>query len=176
MNTKISHRAPSNELHFVQLAVLLIIVAACNICGSCGTSGTSDPTNGTPVYTSSPSLNGTNTGTGGKSGRRKFTLTDWDGTGTFDILINSNNAERWKQTGTRDGKWLFKNVGNLDTLNLAGHDTSPTTVDWNHDGIPDLLLGAEDGRALIASADAVMAAEGIRNPARMTAMFLSGKW
>lgn len=85
------------------------------------------------------------TGTGGKSGRRKLCFTDWDGTGKRDILINSNNAERWKQTDHRDGKWFFKNVGNLDTLNLAGHDTSPTTVDWNNDGIPDLVLGAEDG-------------------------------
>lgn len=85
------------------------------------------------------------TGTGGKSGRRKFCLADWDGDGATDILINSGNAELWKQTGQRDGKWIFKNVGNLDTLNLAGHDTSPTTVDWNNDGIPDLLLGAEDG-------------------------------
>jgi eukaryotic-like serine/threonine-protein kinase len=38
------------------------------------------------------------------------------------------------------------------------------------------ILGAEDGRALIASADAVMSAQDIRNPARMTAMFLPGKW
>ncbi|MEO6788244.1 MAG: VCBS repeat-containing protein, partial [Chthoniobacteraceae bacterium] len=85
------------------------------------------------------------TGTGGKSGRRKFCLVDWDGDGATDILINSANAEVWRQTGARDGKWLFKNVGNVDTLNLAGHDTSPTPVDWNNDGIPDLLIGAEDG-------------------------------
>ena len=86
-----------------------------------------------------------NTGAGGKSGRRKFCLADWDGDGATDILINSGNAELWRQTGQRDGKWLFKNSGNVDTLNLAGHDTSPTPVDWNNDGIPDLLVGAEDG-------------------------------
>jgi hypothetical protein len=86
-----------------------------------------------------------NTGSGGKSGRRKFCITDWDGDGALDILINSNNAELWRQTGQRDGKWLFKNMGNVATMNLAGHDTSPTPVDWNHDGIPDLLIGAEDG-------------------------------
>ncbi|HEY2574286.1 MAG TPA: VCBS repeat-containing protein [Verrucomicrobiaceae bacterium] len=86
-----------------------------------------------------------NAAVGGKSGRRKFTLMDWEGTGSLDIFINSANAERWKQIGRSDGKWLFKNVGNVDTLNLAGHDTSPTSVDWNNDGIPDLLLGAEDG-------------------------------
>ena len=87
-----------------------------------------------------------NTGTGGKSGRRKFCLVDWDGDGATDILINSGNAELWRQVGQRDGMWLFKNMGNVDTLNLAGHDTSPTPVDWNNDGIPDLLVGAEDGR------------------------------
>ena len=86
-----------------------------------------------------------NTGTGGKSGRRKFCLTDWDGDGATDILINSGNAELWRQVGQRDGTWLFKNMGNVDPLNLAGHDTSPTPVDWNNDGIPDLLIGAEDG-------------------------------
>ena len=85
------------------------------------------------------------TGVAGKSGRRKFCLVDWDGDGATDILINSGNAEFWKQVGQRDGKWLFKNIGDLDTIKLAGHDTSPTTVDFNNDGIPDLLLGAEDG-------------------------------
>jgi hypothetical protein len=29
---------------------------------------------------------------------------------------------------------------------LAGHTTSPTTVDWDRDGVRDLLVGAEDGR------------------------------
>jgi hypothetical protein len=36
-------------------------------------------------------------------------------------------------------------MGNLSETNLAGHDTSPTTVGWNKDGIRDLLVGAEDG-------------------------------
>jgi hypothetical protein len=85
------------------------------------------------------------TGTAGKSGRRKFCFVDWDGDGALDILINSDNAEWWRQVDHRDGKWFFKNMRNLDTAKLAGHDTSPTVVDWNNDGIPDLLLGAEDG-------------------------------
>jgi hypothetical protein len=86
-----------------------------------------------------------NSGTGGKSGRRKFCLVDWDGDDALDILINSDNAELWKQVSHGNGTSLFKNTGNLDPLNLAGHDTSPTFVDWNKDGIPDLLVGAEDG-------------------------------
>jgi hypothetical protein len=28
---------------------------------------------------------------------------------------------------------------------LARHTTSPSVVDWDKDGIPELLLGAEDG-------------------------------
>ncbi|NOZ56889.1 MAG: hypothetical protein GXO73_08915, partial [Calditrichaeota bacterium] len=38
-----------------------------------------------------------------------------------------------------------ENQGTLSDLLLAGHSTSPTTVDWNRDGVPDLLVGAEDG-------------------------------
>ena len=28
---------------------------------------------------------------------------------------------------------------------LAGHTTSPTTVDWDGNGVPDLIIGGEDG-------------------------------
>ena len=47
---------------------------------------------------------------------------------------------------TTNGFVWFRDEGPLDTRVLAGHDTSPTTVDWDKDGIPDLLVGAEDGR------------------------------
>ena len=82
---------------------------------------------------------------GGHSGRRKFCLTDWDRDGKVDILLNSSNAELWRQVDARDGKWFFKNMGSIAQDNLAGHDVSPTVVDFNGDGIPDLLCGAEDG-------------------------------
>lgn len=87
-----------------------------------------------------------NKNSAGKSGRRKLTITDWDGDGALDILINSANAEQWKQVGQKDGKWLFKNVGNVSDRNIEGHDTSPTTVDFDGDGVRDLVIGAEDGR------------------------------
>ncbi|MDD4019506.1 MAG: VCBS repeat-containing protein, partial [Kiritimatiellae bacterium] len=35
----------------------------------------------------------------GGSGRRKLCVVDWDGDGKLDILINSKNAELWRQTG-----------------------------------------------------------------------------
>jgi hypothetical protein len=87
-----------------------------------------------------------NAGTAGKSGRRKLCVVDWDGDGRLDVLVNSANAKWLRQTSTKDGRWLFEDRGNVDARNIEGHDTSPTPVDWNDDGVPDLLIGAEDGR------------------------------
>jgi hypothetical protein len=86
-----------------------------------------------------------NAGTAGKSGRRKLCTVDWDGDGQLDVLVNSANAQWLRQVGSSDGRWRFRDMGNVDVRNLEGHDTSPTPVDWNHDGVPDLLIGAEDG-------------------------------
>ncbi len=81
----------------------------------------------------------------GGSGRRKFVLADWDNDGDVDLIVNSVNADLLENIGTVDGKVIFRNKGSLNTHKLAGHTTSPTIVDWNKNGIPDLLLGAEDG-------------------------------
>jgi hypothetical protein len=40
---------------------------------------------------------------------------------------------------------LLRDLGPVGDRALAGHTTSPTTVDWDGDGVRDLLLGAEDG-------------------------------
>ena len=81
----------------------------------------------------------------GGSGRRKFTVVDWDQDGDMDLLVNSDKVSWMRNDGLRDGKVLFTDVGMLGALKLAGHTTSPTIVDWNQDGIPDVLAGAEDG-------------------------------
>jgi hypothetical protein len=81
----------------------------------------------------------------GGSGCRKFCLTDWDGDGRMDILANSINAQFYRQIKESDGKFYFKLEGNLSQQRLAGHTTSPTTADFDADGIPELLCGAEDG-------------------------------
>jgi hypothetical protein len=85
-------------------------------------------------------------GIAGKSGRRKICITDWDGDGKLDILLNSSSANFLRQVDARDGKWFFKDEGPLVKENIEGHDVSPTVVDFNADGIPDFLGGAEDGR------------------------------
>lgn len=81
----------------------------------------------------------------GSSGRRKICLVDWDGDGKIDLLANSKNVEFYKNMGSRSGKVYFKQQGDISDISLAGHSTSPTIVDWNKDGKPDLLIGAEDG-------------------------------
>jgi hypothetical protein len=87
-----------------------------------------------------------NSGIAGKSGRRKLCVVDWDGDGGLDILVNSENATWLRQVGERDGKWLFKDMSLLSERQISGHTTSPTVIDLNKDGVPELLVGAEDGR------------------------------
>jgi hypothetical protein len=79
---------------------------------------------------------------GGGSGRRKLCVADWDGDGRFDLLVNSANADLLRQTKP----WTFENVGPLAGRNIEGHDVSPAVVDFDGDGVPDFLGGAEDGR------------------------------
>jgi len=86
-----------------------------------------------------------NDGSAGKSGRRKLCFVDWNLDGRQDILVNSQNVSFLRKTGQANGKHVFTDDGMVDDRVLAGHTTSPTTVDWNKDGIGDLLVGAEDG-------------------------------
>jgi hypothetical protein len=73
-------------------------------------------------------------------------VVDWDGDGRLDVLVNSENARWLQQTEARDARWFLRDRGNVDARNIEGHDTHPTAVDFNGDGIPDLVIGAEDGR------------------------------
>ncbi len=81
----------------------------------------------------------------GGSGRRKLCATDWTGDGRFDLLLNSANADLLEQIDHRDDKWFFRKAGSIADQNIEGHDVSPTVVDFDGNGIPDFLGGAEDG-------------------------------
>jgi hypothetical protein len=84
-------------------------------------------------------------GDAGRSGRRKLCIVDWDADGKLDLLINSENVNLMQQTSFDDGFHTFEDRGTLSRRRLAGHTTSPTTVDWDGDGRRELLVGAEDG-------------------------------
>jgi hypothetical protein len=102
---------------------------------------------GDPAYenpTSDPALRLTS-GWAGRSGRRKLSLVDWDGDGKLDLLVNSQNVTFLKNVAEKPGEFVFKDMGLLDTAVLAGHDTAPATADFDRDGVPDLIVGAEDG-------------------------------
>lgn len=87
------------------------------------------------------------TGLAGSSGRRTFCLTDWDGDGKEDLLLNSTTANFYKNVSTKEGEWVFEDRGALEpgVKNLSGHGSPPATADWDGDGIPDLVLGSESG-------------------------------
>jgi hypothetical protein len=83
---------------------------------------------------------------GGQSGRRKFVFVDWNGDGKLDIVANGRpNVKLLLNVGTSQEPFLFRNMGDLAQGVLAGHSTAPTVVDWDKNGVPDLLVGAEDG-------------------------------
>ena len=44
-----------------------------------------------------------------------------------------------------DGRYALTSRGAVAAQDIASHSTSPTLVDWNRDGVLDLLVGAEDG-------------------------------
>lgn len=81
----------------------------------------------------------------GASGRRKLCLVDWNNDGRLDLIVNTLNAAFLENVRQSGDTIYFKNQGDLSRLSLAGHTTSPTPVDWDKDGIYDLLVGAEDG-------------------------------
>lgn len=81
----------------------------------------------------------------GSSGRRKLAFGDWDNDGDIDMLVNGINAALWENVGQEKDRVNLKFRGDLSDLKLAGHSTDPTLVNWDNDGKPDLLLGAEDG-------------------------------
>lgn len=87
-----------------------------------------------------------NQGRAGASGRRKLTIVDWDGDGHRDVLVNSTSAH-WLRNERQEGHNIYlRDLGPLSDRDVQGHSTSPTTVDFDGDGRPELILGAEDGR------------------------------
>lgn len=86
-----------------------------------------------------------NRGKNGGSGRRKLAISDLDGDGQLDLLVDSKNATIYKNIGQENGITVFHDQGQVDTRVLAGHSTSPAVIHLNSKTKPEILIGAEDG-------------------------------
>ena len=84
-------------------------------------------------------------GRAGSSGRRKIEFADWDGDGDLDLITDSPDGPIWyENSGTRE-RPVMKLRGLLLKQKFEGHNPTPSVADWNGDGRPDILVGAEDG-------------------------------
>ncbi|MDA1165494.1 MAG: VCBS repeat-containing protein [Planctomycetota bacterium] len=81
----------------------------------------------------------------GGSGRVKLHTVDWDGDGDLDFLLNSMNADLLENVSQENGEFVLINRGPVDTRRLAGHTSSPATVNFFGSTKRDLVVGAEDG-------------------------------
>jgi predicted neuraminidase len=119
-----------------------------------------------------------NSRSAGRSGRYKISVVDWDSDGRLDVLVNSENAIWYRNAETRKGRHVLKRMGNLGKRNVAGHTSSPTICDFDKDGKPDLLVGAEDGRMYYLNHDEANVWDvdlAVRGPSEAMAGGLLGK-
>jgi hypothetical protein len=84
-------------------------------------------------------------GRAGRSGRRKVDFSDWDRDGDLDLVSDSDEGPIWYENIGSQQKPVMRLRGTILKAKLAGHNPTPNVADWNGDGRPDLLIGAEDG-------------------------------
>ena len=84
-------------------------------------------------------------GRAGASGRRKIEFFDMDNDGDLDLITDSDDGPIWYENAGTQAKPVMRQVGLLVAAKLPGHNPTPNVADWNGDGKPDVIVGAEDG-------------------------------
>jgi hypothetical protein len=84
-------------------------------------------------------------GRAGSSGRRKVELVDWDADGDLDLITDSSAGPIWYENTGTGQKPVMELRGLILKTKFEGHNPTPSVADWNGDGRPDILVGAEDG-------------------------------
>jgi hypothetical protein len=82
----------------------------------------------------------------------RIDLDDWDGDGLVDVVVGEQGGHVfvWPNLGTKErpefryGKFVFADGAPLD----AGLAAAPEVVDWDGDGVKDLLVGTHWNRLL----------------------------
>ncbi|MEZ6127508.1 MAG: VCBS repeat-containing protein [Planctomycetaceae bacterium] len=83
----------------------------------------------------------------------RLELDDWNGDGLVDLIVGESYGHLlwWPNSGTKEQPEFrySKFVTNADGVPLdAGMSAAPKVVDWNGDGVKDLLVGANWNRIL----------------------------
>lgn len=86
----------------------------------------------------------------GPPGNNSASVVDWNGDGLPDLLygISSGYVILAENTGSHQQPKFDRRqiIYDADEKPIdAGYDSSPLSIDWNNDGVRDLLIGAEKG-------------------------------